>query len=326
MKFALCLAPILALSVPICHDEPKVFLVIQGAATQTVVDLAAQQAEPEACQRTIAALPEPGLVAWNWSRRVDAQEVAGSGGRAVFVRDLLVRDPPPPYQATPPARALELIGWLGDSNRVVVQDRQIPAGYMLRLVPARLAKDSMRDAAVDLTAEPGVYKYAVVTRRGNLAWFRVRGADRGQVCVWRDGAVRVVAEDVGASQLCWSPDDSRLAVAELGKLTILDPSGMAKPVVHTLPPGCKGLPARIGSMLWRPDGGALVLLPDWPEPDHLPGNPRVWSLDPGTGACEVLVNLVEPAVGLRWLDGTGCTTSLEEACVLAARPVVGCRL
>ena len=325
MKHVLPLVLLAAIVGPARRDEPKVFLVIHGAQSQTVVDLTEIETEPRAARRTVAKLPQPGIVDWRGSWLADTRAVDGEAGRAVFVRELLVSDPPPPRQATAGIRALELIGWLGDTNQVVIRDREVPAGYMLRRIPARVAEDSPRGAGVDITKEPGVYKYAAVTRRGNLVWFHVRGSDRGQVCAFRDGVVRVVAEDVGASALCWSPDDKKLAVAEKGKLTIHDLTGVAKLVVHSLPPGCKGNPARIGSMLWRPDGGALILLPDWPEPDHPSGMPRVWSLDPESGTCVVLVELTEPAQGLRWLDGTGCDTSLDEACELAVRPVVGCR-
>lgn len=306
-------------------EEPKAFLVVLRENSQTVVDMAAWRPDRNDAMKTIATVPKAGVVSWTGARLAFGAEVPGRELRAVHVRDLLATDDGPPFEATGPLKALELIGWLGEANRLVIRDREFAAGYMLRAVGARLAKDSVIEPNEDITPEPGVYKYAATTRTGAVAFYRVRGNDRGQVVVWQAKRARVIAEDVAASELCWSPDAARLAVAELGKVTIIDVADPTKRTTHPLPPGSGGDPARIGSMAWRPDGAAIALLPDWPDPDHFPRNPRVWSLDPETGNCIVLVNLTEPARSVRWLDGTGCDTSLDEACALAGEAVVGRR-
>lgn len=330
MKFATCLPLLLSWSLsavpaPSGHDEPKQFLVVTGDTGQVVVDMSEWRPDRNDAMRTIETLPAKGVVSWNCARLACMDALPGGIKRAIFVQDLLVHDGQAPFQATGAIKALDLIGWLGDRNQVVLRDREEPAGDMLRVVQARLAKDSMLLDAFDITPEPGVYKFAAPTRRGEVAFYSVRANDRGQIIVWKDGATRVIANDVAASCLCWSPDGTSLAVAELGKLSIYDVAKAEKRATFELPPGCKGEAARIGAMSWRPDGESIALLPDWPEPDHFPNNPRVWAFDPKGGTCAVLVNLVAPARRVRWLDGTDCTTSLDEACKLAAEPVVGCR-
>lgn len=333
MKLALCLLLLPSLwslspstAPPLARaDEPKQFLVVSGDGGQVVVDLAAWCPDCTDAVRTIETPPGKGIVSWNGARLAAMDAVPGGVERAIFVQDLLVHDGQPPFQTTGEIKALELIGWLGDRHRLVLRAREHRDGYVLKVVQARLAKDSMLENPFDVTPTPGVYKFATPTRRGELAWFAVRGNDRGQVLVWKDGTTRVIAADVAASSLCWSPDGASLAVAELGKLSLYDVAKAERRATFDLPPGCKGAPARIGAMAWRPDGASIALLPDWPEPGHRPNNPRVWAFDANDGTCSVLVELVTAARRVRWLDGTGCDTSLEEACELAARPVVGSR-
>lgn len=307
-------------------DEPKPFLVVLGDGSQTVVDMSAWRPDRNYAMRTVAAVPKPGLVSWTGSRLAFLDTVAGHGpgDRAVFVTDLAVASGASTCQATAPTKALELIGWLGTQNLVVIRDR-MEGSDMLRVAGARLAKDAKVESGFDVTSQPGVYEYATTNRQGGLAYFSKRANDRGQVVVWQDKVTRVIADDVAASDVCWSPDGAQLAVAELGKVTVFAVADPTQQRTYPLPPGCRDLPARIGSMAWRPDAASLALLPDWPEPDHAPGNPRVWSLDLAHGDCTVLVALTTPAKSVRWLDGTGCDTALDEACELATAPVVGRR-
>ncbi len=306
-------------------DEPKPFLVVLGDGSQTVVDITAWRPDRNDAMRTIAAGPKRGLVSWTGARLAFLDTVPGQpNDRAVFVTDLAVARDAPPFQATAPTKALELIGWLGMQNLVVIRDRE-EASDMLRVAGARLAKDAKVEAGIDVTSQPGVYEHATTNRQGALAYFSKRGNDGGQVIVWQDKVTRVIADDVAASDVCWSPDGAQLAVAELGKVTVFAVADPTQQRTYPLPPGCRDRPARIGSMAWRPDAASLALLPDWPEPDHAPGNPRVWSLDLAHGDCTVLVALTTPAKSVRWLDGTGCDTALDEACELATAPVVGRR-
>ncbi len=304
-------------------DGPRTFLVVADAASQTIVDADAWTPDRNDFFKRIEAAPAQGVANWSGTRLAEVRPVPGDEGMAVFVTDLTGDGRRMPRQSSKPARALELIGWLGEQHRVVIRDRHEPAGQMLRIVGAHLEKDSVIEFGADITDKPGVYRHTQVNRQGAVAYFSVRGNERGDVVVWQNKASRVVAQDVEPSALCWSPDGGRLAMAERGKVSIIQVDPPAVKGVFPLPTACKGAPAWVTSMAWHPDGASIALLPAWPEPDHMPNNPRVWRLDVQTGACTVLVNLTTAARSVRSMDSGGCDTSLEEACAAAKQPARG---
>lgn len=300
-------------------DEPRPFLVVAGTDFQVVVDVGKLNPSNNDNQRTIKQLPEQGITDVGGGRLAYAAN--SDGGRAIFVVDLApgVADHAP-HQASQPKKGLDLIGWTG-RGRVLIRDREDPHGDMLRIVDARLPKDSTFGERQDVTTQPGTYKHASINSKNEIAYFSVKQGDQGSVVIWSHGRNETLIENVSVSTLCWSPDGAKVAIAQTGTVTIFNREAPDKPVTHKLLPAKAGQPARIGSMAWKPDGQSIALLPDWPEPDHPPANPRVWSLDVKSGACTTFVPLSVPATSLRWLPDTGCDTTLEEACKLAVQPV-----
>lgn len=308
-------------------DNPRNFLVVAGDSSQTIVDVAAWKPDRTDFVKCINALPEDGITNWSGTRLALITNVPGETGHAIHVREQ--GSDPKGHSCTKPYRALELIGWLGTQNKVVIRDRDEMAGHMLRVVDVPLAAEAPR--VTDITPEPGVYKLAVVSGptggagEGVVAYFRVKGNERGDVIVWRAHASTVIAHDVEPSSICLSPDGKRLAVAERGKVSVVDAHPPYARTTIQLPPGCRDEPAWVSSMAWCPDGSSIALLPAWPRPDHAPNNPRVWSLDLDTATCTVLVNLTYPAQHVRWIEGDSCDLSLDEAAARATAPVSGQR-
>lgn len=306
-------------------DEPKPFLVVVGEASQIVVDVAAFDPSKSDNQRVVDQLPERGIVHPGGLRLAYAEAKGTESRRTLYVVDLnpAIEDHEP-HPASQPRRGLDLIGWVGRS-RVLIRVRENPTGDMLRIIDARLPKDSVFKDTQDVTATPGVYEHARARVTGEVVYFAKKDKDAGDVLVWSKGASEVVATGVTATALCWSPDGSKVAVAEVGKITLYDLSKKTPPKVLSLPQTNRQEPARIGSMAWRPDGTSIALLPDCPNPDHPPHNPQVWSVNVETGTCMVLVQLSTPARRVRWLSDTGCDTTLDQACKDAIKPVRGQR-